>query len=115
MARVSLARQILTDTGLETAYSPAVEEGHKVENDGRVFLHVLNNSEEDIAVTILSGYVKAGLKLADRIVEIPAGTDRFIGPFVPDIYNQADSGKTQIYINYSSTEGVEVAALLFPW
>lgn len=114
MSRVSLARQLLSDTGLSAAYSPAADEGHKVENDGRVFLHVLNYSEGDITVTILSGYVKAGLKLADRVVEVGAGEEKFIGPFDTDVYNQTDGGKGHIYIDYSATENVEVAALLFP-
>ena len=114
MARVSLARQQLADTGLIAAYSPAAAEGHSIENNGRVVLHVCNDSEEDITVTILSGYVRAGLKLADREVPIEAGKQKFIGPFVTDIYNQSDGGAGQIYVDYSAVEGVTVAALLFP-
>ena len=114
MARTSLARQQLADTGLSAAYSPAVTEGHAVENNGRVILHVCNDSEEDITVKILSGYVRAGLKLADREVPIEAGKQKFIGPFVTDIYNQSDGGAGQIYVDYSAIEGVTVAALLFP-
>ena len=115
MARTSLARQQLADTGLSAAYSPAAAEGHKVENDGRVIIHVRNYSEDDITVTILSGYVRAGLKLADRVVEVGAGEEKFIGPFDPDTYNQSDGGKDHICIDYSATpEGVEVAAILFP-
>ena len=114
MARVSLARQQLSDVGLTAAYSPAASEGHAVENNGRVILHVCNDSEEDITVTILSGYVRAGLKLADREVPIEAGKQKFIGPFATDIYNQSDGGSGQIYVDYSEVEGVTVAALLFP-
>jgi len=114
MARVSLARQQLSDTGLTVAYSPAAEEGHKVENNGRVIFHVCNDSEEDITVKILSGYVRAGLKLEDREVIIEAGKQKFIGPFATDIYNQSDGGAGQIYVDYSAIEGVTVAALLFP-
>lgn len=114
MARTSLARQQMSDTGLIAAYSPAAEEGHKVENNGQVILHVCNDSEETVTVKILSGYVRAGLKLADREVSIEAGKQKFIGPFVTDIYNQSDGGAGQIYIDYSGTEGVTVAALLFP-
>ena len=114
MARTSLARQQLADTGLSAAYSPAAAEGHKVENDGRVILHVRNDSEEDITVTILSGYVRAGLKLADRDVSVEAGKQKFIGPFATDIYNQTDGGAGQIYVDYSAVENVTVAALLFP-
>jgi hypothetical protein len=114
MARTSLARQQLTDTGLMAAYSPAAAEGHAVENNGRVILHVCNDSEEEVTVKILSGYVRAGLKLADRVVEVGAGEEKFIGPFDPDVYNQTDGGKGHIYIDYNATENVEVAALLFP-
>ena len=114
MARTSLARQQLTDSGLMAAYSPAAAEGHAVENNGRVILHVCNDSEEEVTVKILSGYVRAGLKLADREVLIEAGKQKFIGPFATDIYNQTDGGAGQVYVDYSVTEGVTVAALLFP-
>lgn len=114
MARTSLARQQLADTGLSAAYSPAAAGGHAVENNGRVILHVCNYSEDDITVTILSGYVRAGLKLADRVVTVGAGEEKFIGPFEPDVYNQTDGGAGQIYVDYSATEDVTVAALLFP-
>jgi hypothetical protein len=114
MARTSLARQQLADTGLSAAYSPAAAEGHAVENNGRVILHVCNGSEEVITVKILSGYVRAGLKLADRVVEVGAGEEKFIGPFDPDTYNQTDGMAGQVAVDYSATEGVTVAALLFP-
>lgn len=54
------------------------------------------------------------MKLADRVVEVGAGEEKFIGPFDTDVYNQTDGGKGHIYIDYSATENVEVAALLFP-
>jgi hypothetical protein len=38
MARVSLARQQLADTGLTAAYSPTVAAGHAVGNNGRIIL-----------------------------------------------------------------------------
>lgn len=112
MARVSLARQQLTDSGLVPAYSPATVEGHAVENNGKVILHVINNRTEDLEVKVLSGYIRAGLKLADRIVSIPAGKSVFIGPLDPQIYNQPDIN--QAYIDYSAVDGVTVAALLMP-
>jgi len=47
-------------------------------------------------------------------VLIEAGKQKFIGPFATDIYNQTDGGAGQVYVDYSATEGVTVAALLFP-
>lgn len=113
MARVSIARQQVTDAGLIPAYSPAAAEGHAVENSvGRVVLHVHNASEADVTVTIRSGYAVGGLKLQDRQVVVPAGGSVFVGPFDAQVYNQP--GTSQVWIDYSAVDGVEVAALLIP-
>lgn len=114
MARVSLARQQLSDTGLIAAYSPAAPEGHAVENNGKVILHVKNDSEVDVTVTVKTGYSVNGLKLADRVVNVPAGRAIFIGPLDPAIYNQSDGLAGQVAIDYSAVENVYVAALLIP-
>lgn len=113
MARVSIARQQVTDAGLIPAYSSASMDGHQVENStGKVVLHVRNSSEADVTITIRSGYAVSGLKLQDRNVVVPAGGSVFIGPFDASIYNQP--GTSQLYIDYSSVDGVDVAALLIP-
>lgn len=111
MARVSLARQQLSDAGVVPVYSPAHAEGHAVENDGRIVLHVFNTRPDPVTVTIRTSYIRAGLKLADRVVEVPPQRAVFVGPFPPDVYNQADGN---IYVDYSATDGVTVAALLVP-
>lgn len=112
MARVSIARQQVSDAGLIPAYSPASLDGHQVENNGKVILHVCNTSEVDVTVTIRSGYTVGGLKLQDRQVTIPPATCVFIGPFDPQVYNQP--GTAQVWIDYSAADGVDVAALLVP-
>lgn len=114
MARVSLARQLLSDAGLVAAYSPAMVEGHTFENNGRAILHIRNDGLSPVNVTILSGYVKSGLKLADRVIAVAADTSIFVGPFDPTVYNQSDGGAGQVYIDYSSVEGVSIAVLLMP-
>ena len=151
MSRVSLARQQLSDAGQHATYYPAVPEGHRVENDGKVFLHVRydrvepdspersggamarilgglglgdggeGRSEgepveqpEELHITIRTGYSRGGLKLADRTVTVTLGDGVFIGPFDPETYNQANSGTGQVYIDYSTTAGVSVAALRVP-
>jgi len=114
MARVSLARQQLTDTGLLAAYSAAVAEGHSVENNGKVILHVRNDSQAEVTVTVRAGYVRQGLKLADRLVTVAAGTAVFVGPLDTTTYNQTDGGAGQVYVDYSAVDGVTVAVLLIP-
>jgi hypothetical protein len=108
--RTSLARQQLSDGGITVARSPASKEGHSVENDGKIILHVENNGSEKVSVTIKTAYVRAGLKLSDRVIEVQAGSDAFVGPFPVDIYNQDDG---RVHIDYSQTEGVEVSILKF--
>lgn len=111
--RVSIARQQVTDAGLIPAYSPAAVDGHQVENSTeKVVLHIRNASEVDVTVTIRSGYAVGGLKLQDRVVTVPAGGAIFVGPFDSTIYNQP--GTSQVHIDYSAVEGVDVAALLIP-
>jgi len=111
MDRVNIARQQISDAGLKPAYSPAVEGGHCVENsEGKVVLQVCNMREDDITVTIRSGYTMNGLKLQDRVVTVPAASCVFIGPFEPSIYNQP--GTKHVWIDYSAVEDVEIAALL---
>lgn len=109
---MSIARQQVSDAGLIPTYSPAAADGHQVENDGKVILHICNTGTTDVKVTILSGYTVGGLKLQDRQVEIPPATCVFIGPFDPAVYNQP--GTAQVWIDYSAAEGVDVAALLIP-
>ena len=108
--RTSLARQQLTDKGLKAVYSRATREGHSVENDGKLLLHLKNTGKETVTVTIKTAYVRAGLKLSDRVVEVEAGKEAFIGPFPPDVYNQPDG---HVHINYSQADGVEVSILKF--
>ena len=87
--------------------------GHSVENSGgRLVLYVRNNGEEELVLTIRSGYTVGGLKLEDRRIVVPDGGGKFIGPFKAEIYNQPGTG--DVWIDYSVTEDVEVAALLIP-
>lgn len=115
MARVLIARQLLSDAGVSIVYSDAAADGHKVENtDGKVFLHICNYGSQDIAVTVRTSLVVAGLKLPDRVVTVETGTEKFIGPFRPEIYSQVEDSKRYVYVDYSSTDAVTVAALMIP-
>jgi hypothetical protein len=45
-------------------------------------------------------------------VVVPPATCVFIGPLDPQVYNQP--GTSQVWIDYSQAEGVDVTALLIP-
>jgi len=84
-----------------------------VPNDGRLILHLLNSSEEPRSVIVRTGYSRSGLKLADRILTVPASGDLFAGPFDPETYNQRDD-VGHIHIDYIEVEGLAIAALQMP-
>lgn len=113
MARVSLARQQVSDAGLVPAYSPASADGHQVENSsGKILLHVRNLGTADVTLTIRTGYTVGGLKLQDRQVVVPAGGSVFVGPFDSQVYNQP--GTSQMWFDVSDPTSVDVAVLLVP-
>lgn len=70
--------------------SLSVSDNYQLQNDGKMFLHIDNGGGGASVVTIVSQKVDAGLALADRIVSVPAGEERMIGPFPPAIFNDAN-------------------------
>ena len=66
-------------------------------NDGRTFATVRNGSASAITVTINSvGLCDQGFD-HDETVSVPAGTDRMIGPFPRDRFNNLDGRVTLLH------------------
>lgn len=112
MARTALASQQVITTGLGATYTAANVDGHMfAPGDNRV-LHVVNGGGSSINVTVQAEYTRDGLALPDRVVAVPNGEDRFIGPFDRETYAQrsgADRGK--VYVDFSAVTSVTVALL----
>lgn len=109
----TLTVQSVTESGLDGSYSAAAGAGDTFVNDttGRTFLHVKNGDASSHTVTVtpvitsrsIEGFgtlTKSGVSVA-----IPAGEDRFIGPFPYTAYG-ADPD-----ITYSAVTSVTVAAI----
>lgn len=112
MARTALAVQTVVDEGIIPAYSAANVEGHYVDNDGDVILHIKNGGGAPINVTIQTGGTLMGEPVADKVVAITNGGEKLIGPFPPALYNQpsgADAGR--IYVDFSAVTSVTCAAI----
>lgn len=101
MPRVELTRTAISRAGVATAAeqnSDAVN-NHYVVDDGRTFVLVRNNNAGAQTVTIeIPGEHDTGIAHADRVVSIPAGESRFIGPFNSNYWQP---GTNQVYINPS--------------
>lgn len=114
MARVLLARQLLSDSGRVAAMSAANPEGHAFKNDGYTVLFVQNGGEIPAEITVRSGYYR-GLKLEDRVVMVESGACIFLGPFDPKVYNQQDGEDAgHVLVDYAATDDVHVAVLQMP-
>lgn len=72
---------------------------HSIENlDQRTAIEVVSIDGSPQTVTIITSYVQEDLNLEDRVVTIPAGGTKYIGPFPKYIYNH---GITTIYLDPS--------------
>lgn len=115
MARVALTPQDIVITGLNATYSSAdATNDHSVANGrGDVMIHVVNGGGGAINVTVPTPATAAqGLTIQDPTISVPAGQDRFIGPFDLGVFNQSDG--TGVYIDLDSDTSVTIAALRLP-
>lgn len=103
-----LTVQDVTAAGLTPSYVAASAGGDTFANNGRVMLHVKNGSASSITVTIVSARTCNFGYQHDIQVTVPASSEKMIGPFPPERFNN-DSGMVQV--NYSAVTSVTVAAL----
>lgn len=114
MARTALTPQHIVDEGIVPTYAAANVAGHSIPGDGDHILHVKNGSGSSINVTIQTAATEDGLAVADQIVAIAAGAEKFIGPFRPATYNRASGDPTDpglVWVDFSAVTTVTVALL----
>lgn len=114
MARTLLTVQPLSPAGMWPTLTAATAAGNMFDNvePRPTFLLVRNAHTTPVTVTIPSTFTRDGLPLTSRVVTVPNGTDRLIGPILGDNHNQlsgADAGRT--YIDYSLVTAITVAVL----
>lgn len=109
MARTAIARQQIVRSGLATSLAAAdAANGMYFPNNGSCYLHVKNAGGGACTVTISNApnIGPDGLAVTARTVVVPATTgDSKIGPFPPNVYNQADGS---VYVDFSTATGVTV-------
>lgn len=110
-----LTVQEIVETGLEAAYAAADALGDAALNlAGDVILHVRNGDVAAHTVTVTaqrSSKPVAGfgaMSKADLQVSVPAGGDRFMGPFPVQAFNDPSA---RIRISYDDATGITIAAL----
>lgn len=108
----ALTIQTTSQAGITPTYAAAAAGGDTVVNNGRVVLHVKNGYTSPQTVTIASkAQATVGLARADRSVAVPNASERIIGPFEVQIWNN-DTG--QIELTYSGVTSLTIAAIQIP-
>lgn len=80
-----------------------------VRNNGKVILHMKKSAAVNCNLIIITPNTVDGLAVGDRTVVIPATTgDKFIGPFPPSIYNDANG---DMEFTFSDVDGITGAIL----
>ncbi len=113
MARALLTVQPVVPTGMWPTLTAASVSGNMFTNSERgTFVLIRNGHTAAVSVTIPSTFSRDGLVLAARVVSVPAGADRLIGPVLGENHNQlsgVDTGNT--YIDYSLVTAISVAVM----
>ncbi len=80
-----------------------------IRNNGKVLLHIKKSAAVVCNLIITTPNTVDSLAVADRTVVIPASTgDKFIGPFPPSMYNDANG---DIEISFSDVDGITGAII----
>ena len=95
-------------TGLEATYNAATDtpDGDGFLNDGDIIVHVKNGSGGDIVLTVPTPAKAGGMEIADQVITITAGEERFVGPFPTAYFNQTDG---QVYLDWASVTSLTFA------
>lgn len=102
-----LSPQTVSNNGLNPTFAAASAGGDKIAADSRTFLVVKNGGGSSITVTVVTPATVSGLAVADLAVTVPNAGERWIGPFAPGAFADANG---QASITYSAVTSVTVGA-----
>jgi hypothetical protein len=106
MATLTVQKTIRTGSGLSPALSPADVAGDVFVNTGKEWIEIDNADGTSTDLTIISPRTSDGLEIADRVITIPAGGRRLIGPLPVSVYN--DPATNEVSLMYSKITGLTV-------
>lgn len=84
--------------------------GMMFDNDGYTVLLVKNGGASPINVTIRAVTDEAG-RSVDEVRSVANGTDAVFGPYRPAWWNQRSTDLGKVYVDFSASASVNVAAL----
>lgn len=110
MADVTITPQNIDQDGLVVVHTSGlnIPDTHKIRNDGKTFLRVVNGGGSTCNVTIATPGNVAGNAVADRVVSVAAGAEQNIGPFPTGVFNDSNG---DINVTFDFVTSVTLAAL----
>lgn len=115
MARTELTVQKMLSSGLNASYTAATLDGEAFNNASEdVVVHLVNGGGGACVLTVQTPMQQDGLDVAERSVSVPAGEDRFVGPFQRSVYSKVDAvlGIPQaVWIDTDTQTSVTLAVL----
>jgi len=107
MPRTAIVAQQVSRSALTPAYVAPDVAGSSFSNGGQEILHVKTGGTGATVTIPIPGTID-GQSVASKSYVLGTTQERFIGPFPPNIYNQASG---EVYVDYSSITTVTVAVL----
>jgi hypothetical protein len=86
MARTVLAAETINTEGVEPTVEQGTADGHAFPNNGRTIIRLTNTGAGAHEITFQTTGNLDGLAVADRIIEVPPGEVREVGPFAATVY-----------------------------
>ncbi|MNC67463.1 hypothetical protein D3C75_1179630 [compost metagenome] len=107
MARVTIARSTASLASVELVTQAANSaDDMQFQNNGSQLLYVDNGSGSSVNVTVPMAADKHG-RTGQKVIAVPAGEQRFIGPFDAELYNQSG----YVFVDFSVSTDITVGVL----
>jgi hypothetical protein len=114
MSDVDISVQKMDKTGLDATYTTDStlngSDTFLFENGDQTFMHVKNGDSSEHTVTVQTPKTVSGLTVQELSVDVPAGEERFIGPFPPGVFNYS-TGKAKFTLDAGTSMEIAIIRL----
>lgn len=101
--------QQITRAGIIPTYNTAAVAGDEFVNDGKIWVHIKNGAVI-LNITFETTITVDGLAVADLVVNLAATTEKVIGVFPTNWYND---GANKVQMTYDDESNVTIAVMKY--